>query len=339
MTPRRPNLRQIATELGLSVTTVSRALKDGPEVRPETTEKVKAAAQKLGYAPNPHGLALRTGRTNSLTVVLPLETRAYLADIGKVPLIEGMTLAARRAGYMLSICSVGPDEDQLELLRRLGGSATTDGVIITRITSGDPRIGFLQEQNLPFASFGRSDGGIDHAWVDIDNEAMCHDAAERLFAQGHRRIALQLPSRDDLLSRARLAGFARAHEAAGLQVAPERVGHDLFTMAESAAFFGQVLDGPMPPSALICANELGLLGAVRALRDRGLRPGRDVALVTRDSSHMSSYLALPALMHFVDMAEIGQSLIAALIGRIETPAAPPTQVLVKGVFVQLTGAD
>lgn len=111
--PARPNLRQIANSLGLSVTTVSRALKEGPEVHPRTRARVQKAAAKAGYAPNIHGLALRTGRTRTIAAILPLETRAYVADLAKVPLIEGMTLAASENGYALSIFSTGPEEDQL----------------------------------------------------------------------------------------------------------------------------------------------------------------------------------------------------------------------------------
>ncbi|RWR26412.1 LacI family transcriptional regulator [Sinirhodobacter populi] len=333
----RPNLKQIASALGLSVTTVSRALKNGPEVHPETIARVKAAAQAAGYSPNPHGLALRTGRSNTLTVVLPLETNAYLADIAKVPLIEGMTLAARQAGYTLSICSVGPNEDQLEVLRRLRLSGGTDGVIVTRIVADDPRIAFLREQDLPYVTFGRSDSGIDHDYVDIDNEAMCYHAAATLLAQGHRRIALQLLSREDLIGVARAHGFARAHAEADIPVLDRLIGYGHFTMGESEALFTRLLSETDPPTALICANELGLLGAVSALRKRSLVPGRDVALVTRDTSHMSRYLAVPVLVHFVDMAEVGQALINTLVKRLTSPSSAPIRLLLHGGFEQLSG--
>ncbi|TIM68575.1 MAG: LacI family transcriptional regulator, partial [Mesorhizobium sp.] len=154
--PARPNLRQIAASLGLSVTTVSRALKEGPEVHPRTRARVQKAAAKAGYTPNIHGLALRTGRTRMIAAILPLETRAYVADLAKVPLIEGMTLAASENGYGLSIFSTGPEEDQLWSLQRLVQSRMSDGIIITRMMAKDPRIAFLKERSIPFVAFGRS---------------------------------------------------------------------------------------------------------------------------------------------------------------------------------------
>ncbi|MBZ9822224.1 LacI family DNA-binding transcriptional regulator [Mesorhizobium sp. CA4] len=114
------------------MTTVSRALKEGPEVHPRTRARVQKAAAKAGYTPNIHGLALRTGRTRTIAAILPLETRAYVADLAKVPLIEGMTLAASENGYALSIFSTGPEEDQLWSLQRLVQSGISDGIIITR---------------------------------------------------------------------------------------------------------------------------------------------------------------------------------------------------------------
>ena len=126
MSRRTPaNLSQIARHLGLSVTTVSRALKDGPEVHPETRTRVQAAAAEFGYVPNLAGRALRTGRTGNLTAILPLETQGSLSDIAKLPLIEGMTVAAQRAGYALSVASTTPEEDARSgLLRVLNAGAT-----------------------------------------------------------------------------------------------------------------------------------------------------------------------------------------------------------------------
>ena len=330
--PARPNLRQIATSLGLSVTTVSRALKEGPEVHPKTRARVQKAAAKAGYAPNVHGLALRTGRTRTIAAILPLETRAYLADLAKVPFIEGMTLAASENGYALSIFSTGPEEDQLWSLRRLVQSGISDGIIITRMVAKDPRIAFLKERGIPFVTFGRSTARPDCAYVDVDNEAMVREATKRLIADGHRRIALQLLTRDDESCEQRLRGYTQALKTARLPFDGMLVGHEEFTMAASEAFFDSVLALPNPPTALMCSSELGLLGAVSALRKRNLVPGRDVGLFVRDNTHLSQYLSVPVLAHFVDLAEAGRLAVSALLRQIENPTAPLAQIVLPGHF-------
>ncbi|WP_108258908.1 LacI family DNA-binding transcriptional regulator [Mangrovicoccus ximenensis] len=328
MTSARPNLRQIADSLGLSVTTVSRALKDGPEVHPKTVARVKAAAEAAGYVPNLRGLALRTGRTHGITAVLPLEARAYLSDIARLPLIEGMTVAARARGYTLAIQSPLPEEDTLEALRKIVHLGASDGVIITRMTRDDRRVAWLEQNGVPFASFGRSAGESRHAYVDIDNFRIAREAAAHLLRAGHRRIALQLLAGADVSSGDRLAGYDAALAAAGIAPDPALVGQDDFSLEASQISFARMLDRPDPPSALICASELGLLGAIAALRQRGLVPGEDVALISRDNTRLSGYLALPVLAHRVDMALAGRKLVEALLGRIERPADPPIQEVI-----------
>jgi LacI family transcriptional regulator len=332
----RPNLRQIAAQLGLSVTTVSRALKDGPEVHPDTIARVKQAASAAGYMPNLHGRALRTGQTRALTAILPLETRDYLSDLAKLPLIEGMTLAAQERGYSLSVNSATPDEDPQENLDRVIQLGGADGLVITRMVADDPRVPFLLERKIPFAAFGRSGSAQPYAFVDIDNERIAHEAAVMLLEAGCERIALQLLTLEDQYSAARMQGYRAAMAASGRSIEPGLIGHEDFTMAASEDWFGRLLDGESRPDGVICANELGLLGVLSAMRQRGLVPGEDVHIVVRDNTRMVRYLGVPLIAHAVDMSLAGRKLIEALLDRIESPDTPPQQVMLTGAVERLT---
>lgn len=325
-------LSQIARHLGLSVTTVSRALKDGPEVHLDTRAKVQAAAAEMGYVPNLAGRALRTGRTANLTAILPLETQGSLSDIAKLPLIEGMTMAAQAGGYALSIVSTTPDENlQTGLLRVLNAGAS-DGVMITRMVSDDPRPALLQARDFPFVAFGRSDASVAHSCIDIGNEEIARDATARLAATGCRRIALQLLVLDDHVSKMRLLGYRRALDAAGLAFAPDLVGNSDYTIAASEAWVQRLLALPSPPDGLVCANELGLMGALAALRKAGLRAGRDVKIIVRDSTGLSRHVLADIGVHFVDLTAAGKLLVEALIAAIEHPKAPPIERVLGAEF-------
>lgn len=317
-------------ELGLSVTTVSRALKDGPEVHPDTIKRVKAAATAAGYVPNLHGRALRTGLTRTLTAILPMETRDYLSDIAKLPLIEGMTLAARERGYSLSVYSTTPEEDPQENLSRLIQTGGADGIVITRMVAEDPRIPFLLKRGIPFITFGRSDNAADYAFVDVDNEGIALEASRILLEKGCRRVALQLLTREDQYSAARLAGYSQAMAEAGLPIEPDMIGHEDFTMEASEGWISRLLDLPDPPTGLVCANELGLLGALSATRRKGLTVGRDFHIVVRDNTHMCHYLSVPLVAQFVDMVAVGQNLIEGLVRQIEQPETPRMQCVLTG---------
>ena len=327
------NLTLIAQELGLSVTTVSRALKDGPEVHPDTTARVKEIAARLGYVPNLAGRALRTGRTHNLTAILPLETRGSLSDLFKLPLIEGMTLAAQQQGYALSITSTVHEEDPQSGLQRVLNAGGTDGVIITRMLSNDPRPAFLNDRGFPFVAFGRSEVTGNHAYVDVENEIIVEDATRRLVTAGCRRIALQVLVPDDHVSSMRLMGHHRALHAAGLEPDPLLLGHSDYTIATSEAWVSRLLDLPEPPDGLICANELGLFGALSALRARGLEAGRDLRIMVRDSTGLCLHILSDIGVHYVNLTAVGETLVQALIARIEDPASPLQRILVGAEFV------
>jgi LacI family transcriptional regulator len=319
------------------MTTVSRALKDRSDVHPDTIRRVKAAADAVGYVPNLHGRALRTGLTHNLTAILPMETRDYLSDIVKLPLMEGMTMAARQLGYTLTVFSTTPEESPQESLDMVLHSGAADGVVITRMLAEDPRVPYLIERRVPFIAFGRSNLDRDYAYVDIDNERIAYEAASILFARGCRRIALQLLTREDQCSAARLVGYRNAIEDHGLTFDPDLTGHEDFTMEASELWVDRLLDSADPPNGLVCANELGLLGALSALRKRGIAAGRDFSIATRDNTRIARYLSTPLVTHSVDMVSVGRALVEGLVGQIEHPDAPLKQKIFAGEMSVIGG--
>lgn len=331
----RPNLRMLADKLGLSVTTVSRALKDGPEVRPDTISRVKVAAEAAGYVPNLHGRALRTGLTRNLTAILPMETRDYLSDILKLPLMEGMTMAARQLGYTLTIFSTTPDENPQENLEQVLRSGAADGIVITRMLAEDSRIPYLLERRVPFIAFGRSNIARNYAYVDVDNERITYEATSSLIGSGCTRIAMQLLIREDQYSTTRFDGYRKALEDHALNVDPALIGQEDFTMEASERWVARLLDTVDPPTGLVCANELGLLGAISALRKRGLAVGTDFSIATRDTTRIARYLSTPLVTHSVDMVRVGRALVGGLVRQIERPSDSLTQELFAGEMARL----
>ncbi|MER5173030.1 LacI family DNA-binding transcriptional regulator [Thioclava kandeliae] len=329
----RPTLRQLAKHLDLSVTTVSRALKNGAEVNAQTIARVQSTAEALGYIVNRTGQALRTGRSNVLAAMLPLETRSYLSDIARLPLIEGMTIAAQARGYALTVHSSPPEENSLEALARIVSLGLSDGIIITRMLADDPRPDWLAQRHVPFVSFGRSSldpqNGSRHDYIDIDNAAIAREATKQLIAEGHRRIALQVLDHRDLASQDRINGYCEALTEGGLQVDPDLVCDQHFDMERARASLDRLLDMPTPPSAMVCVSELGLLGALAALRRRNLLPEHSFELISRDNTGMANYLGLPVRAQMVDMVAVGQALAEALITRIETPQSAPIKRLIQ----------
>jgi LacI family transcriptional regulator len=216
-------------------------------------------------------------------------------------------------------------------------SGAADGVIITRMLADDPRIPYLLERQVPFIAFGRSNIDRDYAYVDVDNERIALEATSHLIRNGRRRLALQLLTREDQYSATRLAGYRRALREHGVAFDPGLVGEEDFTMEASERWIGRLLDAPDPPTGLICANELGLLGALSALRRRGLAVGRSFEVATRDNTRIARYLSVPLAAHSVDMVRVGRALIDGLARQIEHPETPLTQDVISAEMSLIEG--
>jgi LacI family transcriptional regulator len=181
------NLKELASELGLSQTTVSRALNGYPEVNEATRVRVSAAAVRLGYRPNASARRLATGRTGAVGIV-------YSANDGYGPHTSeflgglGARLAADEIDVLVS--TVDNFDDELAAYRRAIASKKIDAIVLHSPRPDDPRAELLQDLNIPFIVHGRTTDETSYAWLDIDNAAAVERATDHLIRLGHRDIAL-----------------------------------------------------------------------------------------------------------------------------------------------------
>ena len=212
----RTNLKTVANALGLSVTTVSRALKDGPEVRPETIQRVKSAAEKLGYVPNQGGLILRTGRSYTIALILSPEPQSAFPAMGFMFYCQGILHSLQGSPYTLSIQPRLEEEDLLKPIKRIVDGQLADGLIIGQTRNHDSRVRSLQQHQFPFVTFGRTKLPDPHPFYDVRHEWITKDSVYRLSKLGHQRIGLINPPEELNYSRHRLDGFLTGLENCGL---------------------------------------------------------------------------------------------------------------------------
>lgn len=182
-TGERPTLKTIAYMTGLGITTVSRALKDAPDIGAETKERVRLIARQIGYQPNRAGVRLRTGKTNVIALVLSVdeELMGFTSQM-----VFGITEVLSTTQYHLVVTPHIHAKDSMVPIRYILDTGSADGVIISKIEPNDPRVRFMTERNMPFVTHGRSDMGIEHAFHDFDNEAYAYEAVERLAQCGRK---------------------------------------------------------------------------------------------------------------------------------------------------------
>jgi LacI family transcriptional regulator len=271
------NLKSLAEQLGMSKTTVSRALNGYPEVSALTRERVLRAAQAAGYEANPMARSLAVGRSNVLGTIYPL-LPADLGDPMFLDVVGGMSEALERKRMNFIIVPVTPSNEMPSYEQMVRGRRL-DGLVVSRTLVHDERIAYLAGAGFPFIAHGRTQTNAPYAWFDYDNEAGIRMALERLLSLGHQRIAMVSAPLAMNFAAQRRASFLATLAAAGLSADPRHLVDDCIDRRAGHAAAQALLAATPRPTAIVVDNHLAGVGAVRALLDAGIAIGRDISLI------------------------------------------------------------
>ena len=271
------NLKSLAGALGISKTTVSRALNGYPEVNVRTRERVLAAAKEAGYEANPMARSLAVGRTNVFGIIYPL-LPANLSDPVFLGVVGGMSEALEPLKMNLIIAPVSP-QNELPSYEQMVRGRRVDGLVVGSTLVHDERIAYLIKAGFPFVAHGRTELKEPYAWFDYDHEAGIRLALERLLGLGHARIALISAPLEFNFARRRLDGFMALMSGAGMAVDPRYLVDNILDRRAGYQAMQQLLECSPRPSAVIVDNHLSGVGAVRALLDAGLEIGKQISVI------------------------------------------------------------
>lgn len=321
---KRPvTLKSIAQQLGVSVTTVARSLKDGHKISAETVRLVRDTAEDLGYVRNLDGLRLRTGRTMSILAFLGASADDEIGDADSVGILAGIHRRLAGTDYTVRAVPVVPGETLLPELVNAVRLRQADGIIIDHTRPQDERVDFLRSSGLPFVTFGRTDNSTDHAFFDLDNHDAAHKSARSLIDLGYRRIAIIGSDPSFRFVQDRLAGYRQALETANLPFDPalvlniERQPRLIRTRAARLVAEAQ-------PDAFLCENELYLIPTIAGIRDAGVKPLDDYGFSLRSTNNLAEYLALRVTSAHYSRETAGWNLADLLLRQIN--GAPPTSL-------------
>lgn len=336
------NLKELASKLGLSPTTVSRALNGYPEVNDATRERVVAAAKRYNYQPNTRAIRLATGRAMAVGHVIPLATRHEIVNPVFADFIAGAGETYSRNDYDM-LLSVVSDADEESSYRALRAKGNVDGVILHAPKVDDPRLALLQEIGLPFVSHGRSSNASQpYAWIDVNNRRAFQRATEFLLDLGHARIALinGLEFMDFAMRRRK--GFTDALTARGIPPNPQLMISQEMTELLGHRAAADMLALPQPPTAFVVSSMISGMGVRRAIEERGLKMGRDISVIIHDDelSYMKNGDGVPIYTATrSSVREAGRIAAEMLLGMIANPGADlPTLLLEADLIIgQSTG--
>lgn len=306
-------IKSLAEHLNVSIGTVSRALNGRPDVNEDTRKRVLEAAEALGYVPNQSGRSLRQGTTNAIGLMIESspETAAN-SDNFFLGVIDGLQSCFSRHGLDLVVLPCA-DEEPHAYLERIAARRLVDGMIISATQRTDQRIDFLTKSKIPFIALGRSGSGDNHPWIDLDFEGVAMRAIDRLVANGHRRIAVGLPSSDINLGFMFYDGYKAGLAKHGIALDPALVIRTRSTEQGGYLLADEVLRLSDKPTAVLLIYEVMAVGVYRRFRESGLMAGRDIAVIGFRESPLARYLS-PTLTSFrVSLRDLGISLAESLL--------------------------
>lgn len=336
------NLKELSEILGLSQTTVSRALNGYPEVSEATRLRVQQIARENNYSPNARARGLATGRASAIGHVIPIGLRHEMVNPIFGDFISGVGEVYAREGFDL-IMSVVSGDEEMNAYRNLSARSSVDGVVLHAPLMNDPRIPLLRNLEMPFVVHGRaSNEEHPYAWLDVNNTSAFRRATDFLLDLGHTRIALINGLETMDFAYRRREGYVSALSERGITFDPSLMRADEMTEDFGYHSAKEMLARDVAPSAFLAASMICAFGIRRAIEERGLKMGADVSVVTFDDD--LSYLAngqnvpiFTACRSSVRTA--GVRLAEMLLRQINNPDAPHETELLEAELIagQSTG--
>ncbi len=325
------NLKELSEHLGLSQTTVSRALNDYPEVSESTRQRVKQAAAKGNYRPNMRAMSLATGKAMTIGHVIPVESSSDVVNPIFAEFVAGASRTYSQRGYELML-TIAEAKNEESIYRGIVAKRAVDGVMLHSPKRDDPRLALLDEIGLPFVVHGRvCDSNQQYNWIDMDNQAAFQQATQLLLDLGHHRIALINGQETLSFAWLRRLGYLEALHASNITEDPE-----LMTSADLTETYGyqttqKMLSRKSPPTAILVSSYIAALGVRRAIGQAGYRIGKDISVITHDDelSYFDNGGAVPQFTSTrSSVREAGIRAAEMLLQQIDKPSlAAQTQMV------------
>lgn len=308
-------IKDIARELGISPSTVSRALKDHPDISPDTKKAVNELAEKLNYQPNIVALSLRQSKTNTIGVIIPEIVHFFFSTV-----ISGIEDVAYRAGYNVILAQSNESQTrEISDIKALFNSRV-DGMLmsVSRETTNFDHIESMLSKGVPIVFFDRVYDTRQASKIIVDDFTGAKEATLHLIDQGCKRIAhIEGPPNLEI-SKQRLEGYKEALKEHHMSFNKELVAIcPSGTIEEGKKATEQLLSLKNPPDAIFATNDPAAMGAMQAIKAKGLKMPDDVALVGFSNWFFSSLMDPP--LSSVDQPgfEMGQEAAKLLIRQIE----------------------
>jgi LacI family transcriptional regulator len=303
-------MRDVARLAQVDVAIVSRVLRQDPtlSVRQETRERVRQAAAKLDYRPNPAARSLRTARASAYGLIIPDFHNTVYAGI-----IEGAQDTALGLDCALFTASLGSPNAAARKFADVLGYGMVDGLLVAGSVNVEALVQRFRDNGQPVLSVNRRLPGMDR-YVVLDDTAAARTGVDHLLALGHTKIAHIAGPRDSDTAERRLEGYEAALASADVSVPMSFVAHAAYSPPSGYEAMRRLLAQDDRPTAVLVANVTSALGALRAIHEADLEVPDDISLVSVHDSDLAEFASPPLTVVSMPLYQLGARALELLAG-------------------------
>lgn len=322
-------MRDVAKAAGVSVATVSSTLSGSAYVSPALKAKVQAAIEELGYERNSMASDLKRGRTSLVGLVVSDVTNPFFTE-----LVDSVEAEARRAGWTVLLGISNHDPVRERDLVRLMRSHQAAGTILTPAGGIDDYPPALFEGRMGIVAVDNAWEGLACDTVALDNRRAARLAVDHILSFGHRRVATIAGPERQFVAAERRAGFEAALADAGIGPGEAIVRRGGFRIEEAYAACRELFSGPDRPTAVFVANNLMLIGVMRALADMGLDVPGDVSVAGIDDFPWAPAFKPGLTVVRQPVERMASAALASLAARMDGETGPPSRAVLPPELVE-----
>ncbi len=277
-TVKRIKITDLAKKIGVSVTSISRALNGHSNISKTTKEKIFKAAQKYNYYPNLNARRLASQKPDTIAFITTIDRKAQ--DYVLMEFLAGLTIGVKDKPTELIFKFFTNEKDEFNYYQKLIEADLVDKFVFYRIKKNDKRIDFLKKNKINFVTWGRSSTKDNYAWIDLDNEKSIEILMQRLYDFGHRKIGFLNVHQSFNYGFQRKNAYEEFHKNRNIKLNPKYYHESLnHTTVTGISLSKKILDLKDPPTAIICTLDKYFIGCLQECQRRGLVIAKDISVV------------------------------------------------------------
>lgn len=312
-------IKDVAKAAGVSISTVSKVINDAPTISKATKERIRDLMKEMNYYPNVIARSFVHQSSKNIGVIMELKRNYAFIHSHVYEILGGIEGVLNENGYMVTLLNTTTFGNSIEPYEKLIREKRVDGMIIHIANINKSLCKKIDELGFPYIIIGQPDFESNISWIDVNNKAAGEIATKHLLDEGFSRIAFIGSTSKDNVSNSRQLGYRSTLIANNIKVCKEYLMEGEPSEDGSEEMMEQLLNLPVPPDSIICLNNYVAIGALKAIKRRGLRIPQDIAIISFDNYPLSMYTEPPLSVVDNDVFELGAHAAKALLNKIDNP--------------------